>query len=741
MRVSAAGAAAGADEEAGGTSRRRLALPLAAVAVITASAGMSFQRVFGPAPLAPVVAVAAVAPSVLAALWSARRRRLPLWAAIAASLGCWLVIADATLLRPTERAGFVPTAETARTIVTAISDSWWQMLTTILPVPGSPRLLLAVQLLVWLGGLAAAEAVARSAATLAAALPAAVVLTAGLALGVDGQGSVLAPAAGTVAGAALLLVSRQAEGAGARQWWLQGAGLPAAAAVSLAAALIGPRLPLAGARAPFDPRRYVHPVVDVQSPASPLDYVSRWLAEPSVPLFSVRAASAQDWRLAVLDSYDGVTWAEPGRLENTGGRVPVPGPASGTGVALVQTFIIERLGGAWLPAADRPALVTGVPADTDPATGVLVDRAALAPGVRYQVISHKGAPGTAALRRATPASSPAARADLALPPGLPAIIPDTAQAATAGAGFPFQQAEMLASYLLDHERYLPTAPPGHTYGAIAYFLATSHRGTPEQFATAYALMARSLGLPSRIVVGFRPGRPAGRGIWQVDAGDALVWPEVDFRGAGWVAFYPTPATSGGALAAPAPAGETASQRQVDQQIASQGQTPVSSPRARRPAAPPRGPAGGRRTAAITTALSAAIAAGGVAGCAGWIVLVPWRRRRRRRRAADPGARVIGAWQEAVDRLRACGPGLTAAQSAPEIAEFGVSRIGAVAEPDLRALAVLADGTGFGRPPVTEAAARAAWQHLARVERAVRQATTRRARLSARLRPRPRPLRG
>src|SRR5262249_37261527 len=154
---------------------------------------------------------------------------------------------------------------------------------------------------------------------------------------------------------------------------------------------------------------------------------------------------------------------------------------------------------------------------------------------------------------------------LALPPGLPDSVAAEAQHATAGASFPFQQATRLERYLPDTEKNDPSsATPGHTYGHLEYFLGASHRGTTEQFATAFAVMARSLGLPARVVVGFGPGQSTLDGAWAVRGRDALVWPEVDFAGLGWVPFYPTPHAGSAADGAnTAPAGATSQRQEVD----------------------------------------------------------------------------------------------------------------------------------------------------------------------------------
>ena len=64
------------------------------------------------------------------------------------------------------------------------------------------------------------------------------------------------------------------------------------------------------------------------------------------------------------------------------------------------------------------------------------------------------------------------------------------------------------------------------------------------FAGAFALMARTLGMPSRIVVGFLPGEFTGdtvdgQRVAEVTTGQLHAWPEVYFEGVGWVAFEPT----------------------------------------------------------------------------------------------------------------------------------------------------------------------------------------------------------
>src|SRR5262249_2910669 len=212
-----------------------------------------------------------------------------------------------------------------------------------------------------------------------------------------------------------------------------------------------------------------------------------------------------EWRIAGVDEFDGQTWRTSGRFVPTDQRVPAPAASPAKTSRLDQHVTIAGLTGDWLPAAEAPTAIRGTSALVDPGTGVLLSPSGLHTGLRYTVASQVPEYDEAQLRRAVPASDASARAALALPPGLPDSVAAEAQHATAGASFPFQQATRLEKYLRDTEKNDPSsATPGHAYGHLEYFLGASHRGTTEQFATAFAVMARSLRLPPRVAVGFGP---------------------------------------------------------------------------------------------------------------------------------------------------------------------------------------------------------------------------------------------
>src|SRR5439155_8814071 len=213
----------------------------------------------------------------------------------------------------------------------------------------------------------------------------------------------------------------------------------------------------------------------------------------------VRSASRQNWRLVALDRFDGTTWSPSVTFVAAGSRVPSP-PSSLEADAVDQEVTIQGLRGVWLPAASRPSSVSGVPVYVDPDSGVLMSAAPLRAGLRYDAVSAVSRFTVAGLRDSAPAADAEARADLALPGARQAesAVPEPVELqrfaleATAGASTPYQEALQLADYLRANEVNDVTASPGHAYRNLEFFLTTSHHGTSEQFATTYALMARTL---------------------------------------------------------------------------------------------------------------------------------------------------------------------------------------------------------------------------------------------------------
>jgi hypothetical protein len=99
-------------------------------------------------------------------------------------------------------------------------------------------------------------------------------------------------------------------------------------------------------------------------------------------------------------------------------------------------------------------------------------------------------------------------------------------------------------YLLDGNRYeysTDVGAPGRE--PLLEFLFHTHKGYCQHFAGAAALILRSAGVPTRVIVGFATGEPIGHDTYAVRDEDAHAWIEVYFPGVGWVPFNPTPSAA------------------------------------------------------------------------------------------------------------------------------------------------------------------------------------------------------
>lgn len=156
-----------------------------------------------------------------------------------------------------------------------------------------------------------------------------------------------------------------------------------------------------------------------------------------------------------------------------------------------------------------------------------------------------------------------------LPSGTPDLVRDLALEVTGDAGNQYDKAVALQNWFRDNFEYsIEDAQPANGVDALEQFLSPAGRvGYCEQFAASMAVMARSLGIPARVAVGFlRPDQIGSSDTWEYSAFDLHAWPELYFDGFGWVLFEPTPPdrqnsqapsyTRDRAVAAPAPTAPT-----------------------------------------------------------------------------------------------------------------------------------------------------------------------------------------
>ena len=116
---------------------------------------------------------------------------------------------------------------------------------------------------------------------------------------------------------------------------------------------------------------------------------------------------------------------------------------------------------------------------------------------------------------------------------------------SAGATDPYHEAKALADYLRSDPRFtyatvaaLPS-DPGRDLVDFFLFDPNGQVGYCEYFATTMAVMARSVGLPARVAVGYAPGERIDTGIYQYRERNAHAWAEIFFPGYGWQIFEST----------------------------------------------------------------------------------------------------------------------------------------------------------------------------------------------------------
>ena len=271
---------------------------------------------------------------------------------------------------------------------------------------------------------------------------------------------------------------------------------------------------------------------------------------------------------------------------------------------------------------------------------------------------------------------------------------------------------------------------------LASILGPSRYGTPEQFATLIALVARDLGVPARVATGFRvePGDGSDRlvpGHYDVTTADAWTWAEVPINGVGWVVLDSSPArfsngnkpTESGAPPPPSSSAPPSQNALITQGNAGHAVAPKST-------VPHTGVA---PTHALLIAVLVAI---GVLLVIILVVLLTRKRVRaaRRRRVPDPRARVIGAWRESLDVLAEAGMPDLSTLTSHEIATLTGEQFGAAAAAGAASLGTVANSVAYSTSTqVADADADAAWAKHRVVRKIVYRQLGMRGRIAAGLR--------
>lgn len=368
-------------------------------------------------------------------------------------------------------------------------------------------------------------------------------------------------------------------------------------------------------------------------------------------------------RILTLDRFDGTSWqASQQQVGSVPDPLPAPAglsPAVRTSQATTEITAAPGYAQTYLPMP-YPASRVQAPGDWrfEPEGRTLVgDRGQTTAGLRYQVSSLDVQPTAQQLADAGPPPAALVQRYTQVPAGLPAEVRQTALLVTQGAADAYQEAVDLQDWFTTTGgfSYDTRVKEGSGIDAIVRFLH-DRRGFCVHFAFTMAAMARTLGIPARVDVGFVPGTPLPDSTWSVGTKDAHAWPELYFQGVGWTRFEPTP--SRGSTPAYTHTGSTAGQSQ-DGGVPQRGSTAAPAPQTTAGSSCPAArqhsggcaPAGPGSAGALTGGGAGSAGAGLGLAAAGSLVLlgaVPmlWRRRVRAARLAsgDPQA----AWRELVD---------------------------------------------------------------------------------------------
>lgn len=656
-----------------------------------------------------------------------------------------------------------------------LADTWEgmtrvpaQLLTETLPLTGSPYLMAAPIALTWACAFFCSEATLRTSAPAALSLAAPVAyFTLSFAATTSAPGGPTAAEAAALLGAlALMALARQvgeelhtARAAGeaaaagppgqahlARQGYVRRAA-GGALACALVAAGLGSGAPHFSplASRPLSLSRSTKllggTIVEPVDTLAALRTTHLW--RRPLPVLSVTVNAPWDGYLAmgIMSSYDGGSWGFDPLFRPTGGRIPAP--YSMTGPKVDQTYVLlHPLPLPLVPAVERPVQVIGATVDADTATGMLATSGPLEGS--YEIVSRS--PGVTGMElpadaqslpaRAVPGGGGAAFTELPaetlrfLTPALRYSADLTGRAATPTFSF----LEALAVALRAREKWavpsrardapLPAALSGTSLAQVMNAVTVDHAATPEQFATFLAVVGRYLGVPVRLVTGFRaPGAdgtaPLRPGAYRIDAADAWTWDEVPVAGYGWVVLDPTPAATTTNVSAPP------EQVQPAKPHKPKSTTAVPSQKTSRAVAK----AVKVTEPAIHPVDWALVLAGGLPLLLGLALAtvalgLPAARRRlrrlARRRSDDPALMAAGAWLELVDGLSRLGLDVPPYATSREVSEQVSEHFGEEFGPPTSLVGAIADQAIYStRCPVDAARARQAWGSQRDLYRAIR----------------------
>ncbi|MBO0693077.1 MAG: hypothetical protein J2P58_09285 [Acidimicrobiaceae bacterium] len=560
-------------------------------------------------------------------------------------------------------------------------------------------------------------------------------------------------------------------------------GAAIGAAVTILALPLAGVLPGTHARQPYSLRATLAPAPQPVEELSLLATYSSIYDAPPRPAFTADVTGADGrtlyWRLATFDRFNGLEWSSSQVFQRAGNRLPV-GPNVAVETKTVRAVIHPQSLPGYLPAPDRPQEVSVSGLGVSAGSGELVLPTGVSLPEQIRVTSVVPDPTASELLESGTTPGPTNPGAPAMPSALTSLAHRLEASASSN---PFARLTALTDYLTSSP--FRVHPPGNSPIGAGYYQVTqllkTHTGSSEQYAAAFAIIARAMGFHARLAIGYTGGTARGAGSVAFTTRNLRVWPEVELAGIGWQPLpadpsgiglgtsshgpeTPTPTTAPPTTAPPknappptarpgtgspttshagsappatsppttarpsSPLGEALQQqRQINE---APKPAPAPSGSAQSLPGPVQASAGGGGLPRWALGLIAAAAAVGLG--MGGVVAAKAVRRRHQRNRTDPAARLAGAWEHTLDRLAEHGLRLPASLTGPEVADRAATSVGEAARP-LRDLATAVDAARYDRRhrPAPETVEEG-WAVARRVGDALRSRSSVRARIRAAL---------
>ncbi len=388
--------------------------------------------------------------------------------------------------------------------------------------------------------------------------------------------------------------------------------------------------------------------------------------------YASNATSPQYLRSVTVDRFDGDSWSpddrEASRRVGVGRMDPGYEVLADEQVRLVTAVDTGRFTSPYLPVPYAPDAVNGLDGrwSWDPATLSIKGVDTNSRNQQYVVQSTVPKLTPELLSQSSAPVRGISDEFIRPPNNVPDIVRTTADKVTQGSRTAYAKAMAIQNYLRSVEFTYSLQSPvqggydGNGLSVLADFL-TQKSGYCIHFASAMAVMARLEGIPSRIAVGYAPGRSTGATVsvpgqgalpeYEVDSRDAHAWPELYFQGLGWVAFEPTPSRGfvPDYASQPSTPGGASTNENNDDLIPSNTATPGATPSptpAPLPGLDASGAAGNRLALPLYGALGVLIL--GLLAATPRLVRVSLRSRRLRGTPASGGRSPESAWAELQD---------------------------------------------------------------------------------------------